>query len=95
MARNETITLAAGEWSEITNSDVASITFQNISPYPAFVTATSGGAPATTEAEDGVRYNPGQGERNVQLSDLFPGVTDPSRVYVISEGAATVFVSHA
>lgn len=95
MARNDTLELTAGVWNEITNADVTSITFQNISPYPVFVTATTGAAPSSTEAEGTVRYNPGQGERNVQLSDLFPGVVGADRVYVISEGVATVFVSHA
>lgn len=95
MARNETLTLTAGEWNEITNADVSSLTFQNISPYPIFVTATTGTAPSSTESEGAVRYNPGQGERNVVLADLFPGVSTADRVYVTSEGKATVFVSHA
>jgi len=95
MARNETLTLTAGKWNEITNADVNSITFQNVSPYPIFVTATTGAAPSTTEADGAVRYNPGQGERNVNLADLFPGVSAADRVYVTSEGKATVFVSHA
>ena len=95
MARNETLTLTAGEWNEITNADVSSITFQNVSPYPIFVTATTGAAPSTTETDGAVRYNPGQGERNVVLADLFPGVSAADRVYVTSEGKATVFVSHA
>jgi len=95
MATNSTVSLDAGEWEEITASDVSSITFQNISPYPVFVRATTGDAPTETEAFGAIRYNPGQGERNVQLSDLFPGVVDADRVFVYSDGKATVFVSHA
>jgi len=95
MAKNETLTLTAGVWNEITDADISSITFQNISPYPAFVTATSGATPSSTDPEDAIRYNPGQGERNVQLADLFPGVAGANRVFVYSNGVATVFVSHA
>jgi len=93
MAQNTTLTLDAGVWGEITNSDVTNVTFQNLSHYPIYVQATTGSAPTT---EDGsVEYGPTEGERNVALTDLFPGVTDAVRVWVTSEGEATVFVSHA
>jgi len=95
MAKNETMTLTAGEWTEITDSDITAITFQNISPYPVFVAGTTGSAPTSTDPEDAIRYNPGQGERNVTLTDLFPGVSGVDRVFVTSDGEATVFVSHA
>jgi hypothetical protein len=80
-------------WTEITDSDVDSITFQNRSKAHVFVTGTGGAAPSGYE---GIRYNPGQGERNVQLSDLFPGES-ATRVWVYAPAAygAEVFVSHA
>ena len=52
------------------------------------------GASAPTDDDGAVRYNPGQGERNVSLSDLFPGVA-ATRVYAYAPSGAEVMVSHA
>lgn len=94
MAQNTTVNLSAATWTQLTNADTARITFQNISGTHVIVKATVG-ASAPTNLTGGIRYNPGQGERNALLSDLFPGLTGGNRVYAYSQEGASVMVSHA
>jgi hypothetical protein len=92
MAQNTTITLTAGAWTQLTDADISSITFQNTGGYHMLVKGTAT-ATAPTDATGAIRYNPGQGERNVSLSDLFPGIS-AARVYAYSDDAVSVMVSH-
>lgn len=94
MARNTTLPLTAGQWLQITDADVSSITFQNVGPYGLAIKATTDGTAPTGEAGT-ARYNPGAGERNVLLSDLFPGIPGANRVWAFCESPSSVFVSHA
>lgn len=93
MAQNTTITLAAETWTQLTDANVTSITFQNISGYHVMVKGTTS-AVAPTNDDGAIRYNPGQGERNALLSDLFPGIS-ATRVYAYAPTGAEVMVSHA
>lgn len=98
MPRHTDVSVTRGNWVQLTDADVTSITFQNKGPDHIFVAVTAGAtAPSSTAAA--YRYNPGQGERNVALSDLAPGVTG-TRVYAFlpneaSKAAVDVSVSHA
>lgn len=94
MAQNTTKTLAAATWTQLTDADITAITFQNISGNFVLVKGTVG-AVAPTNITGAIRYNPGQGERNVALSDLFPGVSGANRVYAYAQDGAQVVVSHA
>lgn len=94
MARNTTINVPAVTWTQLTSADVTSITFQNVSGNFVLIKATVG-ANAPSDTTGAIRYNPGQGERNVALSDLFPGVSGANRVYAYSVDGAAVVVSHA
>lgn len=94
MPQNTTVNLSAATWTQLTNGDTARITFQNTSGTHVIVKATVG-ATAPTNLTGGIRYNPGQGERNVLLSDLFPGVTGVNRVYAYAQDGAAVMISHA
>lgn len=94
MAQNTTISLTAGAWTQLTDANVPSITFQNVGSNHIVIKATVG-AVAPTNATGSIRYNPGQGERNVLLSDLFPGVIGANRVYAYSDAITPVVVSHA
>lgn len=94
MAQNTTVNIASATWTQITNGDTARITFQNISGNFVIVKATAG-ATAPTDLTGGIRYNPGQGERNVLIADLFPGLTGGNRVYAYSADGAAMMVSHA
>jgi len=93
MARNTDILLPTASWTQLTDADVTSITFQNKSGDYILVKGTVG-ASAPSDDDGAVRYNPGQGERNVSLSDLFPGVA-ATRVYAYAPNGAEVMVSHA
>ena len=93
MAQNTTITATPNAWTLLTNSDVTSVTFQNTSGYHAMISGTTGATEPSSQS-GAIRYNPGQGERNVAMSDLFPGIT-AVRVWVLASEAISVMVSHA
>jgi hypothetical protein len=94
MAQNTTLPVPARTWTQITDADVSSITFQNASGYGIQIKGTTD---ATTPTDDAgtVIYGPGQGERNVALSDLFPGIAAVRVWAYIRAGNGEVMVSHA
>ena len=94
MAQNTTTTLPANTWTQLTNSDITSATFQNNSGNVIFITGTAG-AVAPTSLIGAIRYNPGTGERNVAMTDLFPGVSGANRLYAIAVSGGHCFISHA
>jgi len=97
MAQNTHITLAAGTWTSLTNANVTSITFQNVSQNYIWIKGTAG-AVAPTSIDGALRYDFSEGEANVPLSDLFPGLS-AIRVYALAGdeagGTGAVMVSHA
>ena len=93
MAQNTTITLTAGEWTQLTNANVNSITFQNIGRYHVFLKGTTDTTPPT-DRSGAIRANPGQGELNAFMSDLFPGIA-AVRLWAFCDQSVEVFVSHA
>lgn len=92
MAQNTDVTLPIATWTQLTDADVTAITFQNKSGNYIFVKGTTS-ASAPTDGDGAVRYNPGQGERDVFLSELFPGIA-AVRVYAYAPTGAEVMVSH-
>jgi hypothetical protein len=94
MAQNTTIAIPAATWTQLTDADVASITFQNVGSNHVVIKATTD-ATAPTDFVGGFRYNPGQGERNVLLADLFPGIAGADRVWCYATDGGSVVVSHA
>lgn len=94
MPQNTTITVPSRAWTQLTDADITSITFQIIGSSHVFIKATTDGT-APTNFSGAIRYNPGQGERNVALSDLFPGLAGRDRVWAYAEDATPVVVSHA
>jgi len=93
MAQNTTLSVPAGTWTQITDADVTSITFQIASNAIAFVKGTTD-ATAPTSTVGAIRYSPNQGELNTALADLFPGIS-AARVWVFATSNISVFVSHA
>lgn len=93
MARNTTLIIPAQTWTQLTDADVTSITFQNTAGYYMLVKGTAG-ATAPTDDDGAIRYNPGQGELNTALADLFPGIS-ATRVYVYAPTGGEMMVSHA
>ena len=94
MAQNTTVNIPADTWTQITDGNVTSLTFQNISGNFVLVKGTVG-ATAPTTLPGSLRYNPGQGERNVALADLFPGISGVNRLYVFADSGAQMVVSNA
>ena len=93
MPQNTTIAVPAVTWTQLTDADITSITFQNVGSNHVVIKATTDGT-APTNSAGGFRYNPGQGERNVALADLFPGLTSRDRVWAWAENTTPIFVSH-
>jgi len=94
MAQNTTVTVT-NEWTQLTDADVVSITFQNLNGWDLYVQVTAG-ATAPSASALGIKYSPGQGEANKPLADLAPGVAG-TRVYarLVSVTSGQVWVSHA
>lgn len=93
MPRNTNVKVAPETWTQITDADVTSITFQNKSGHDLLVKGAVG-AVAPSDANGAIEYGAMQGERNSALADLFPGLS-ATRVYVYSAFGAVVMVSHA
>jgi len=93
MAQNTTVEITAGSWSQLTDADVTSITFQNRCGNFLLVKGTTS-AVAPTDLDGSISYTPGQGELNTALADLFPGIS-AVRVYAYSDVNGEVMVSHA
>ncbi len=94
MPQNTTVNLPAATWTQITDANVTSITFQNISGSDIRVKGTVG-AVAPTDLLGALLYMPYQGERNSAMLDLFPGVAGANRVYAFSVNGGSVAVSNA
>ena len=94
MAQNTTVNVPANTWTQITDGNVSSITFQNIAGNFVRVKCTAG-TTAPSDLAGSLRYNPGQGERNVTLADLAPGISGANRVWAFSTDGAQVVVSNA
>lgn len=94
MAQNTDLNITAKTWTLITDSDVTQISFQNKGGTHILVkSGTSATLPTTFDGA--IRYNPGQGEKNALLSDIWPGLASRVRVFVYAYEPVTVFVSHA
>ena len=98
MAQNIDVECSADAWTELTNADVSAMRIQNEGPQSIVVMATTGtSAPASEDG--GVRLRADSIiAANVDLADLFPGVTPGYRVWAMAlgfEAEATVSVSHA
>lgn len=94
MAQNTTVTVPAKTWTQLTDGNVTAITFQNVGSEPVHIKMTAT-ATAPTDISGSLVYAPRQGERNVALADLAPGVASAARVYAWASAAAKVMVSNA
>lgn len=83
--------------TQLTDANVTAITFQNTGGNALYVYATNGVTPPSVASLDGwVKYLPGQGERNVALADLFPGIASANRVWAVALAPGVdCLVSHA
>lgn len=94
MARNDDVACAADAWTQLTAGDATAITFQNKGPGVLEIRSTVG-AVAPTDFTGALRYQVGEGEINMLLSDMNPGLAG-TRVYAYAAGSpCKVSVSHA
>jgi hypothetical protein len=93
MARETTVAVLPDTWTELTDSDVSSITFLNEGPGVLYVKATTGSAP--TDRSGARAFPAGTGEKAALLIDLFPGLAGGDRLWALSEVRNTVSVGHA
>jgi hypothetical protein len=95
MPQQTTIT-ATSSPTLLTDANVTAITFQNTGPHPIYILGTANTTAPSAPPSGWLVYQPGQGERNALLADLFPGVSSPARVWAVSfAGNTSVLVSHA
>jgi hypothetical protein len=94
MAQNTTIAIPAATWTQLTNSDIISITFQNVGSDD-FLVKSSVGSTAPSDTNGALKYVTGQGERNIFLEDLFPGRPTGNRLFAYSVNGTIVAFSHA
>ena len=94
MPQNTTKAVPAATWTQITDADVSAITFQLLGNSRFWVKGTTDGT-APTDTTGAIIYQPGQGERNVSMTALFPGLTGADRLWCYTETAGQVVVHHA
>lgn len=94
MAQNTTIKIPAKTWTLLTDSDVTAVSFQNQSSVHVMIAATTSATPPT-DLTGAIRYNPGQGERNATVANLWLGLSSPDRLYAWAEDPAQIWISHA
>lgn len=93
MPRHATVSVPAKTWTELTASNATNVTFENMTPGPLFLSATTGAAPA--DLDGAVLYQGVSGDMNVSLTDTFAGVSGAVRLWAWSKTGARVAVSHA
>jgi hypothetical protein len=95
MARNETITIPAATWTQLTNANAAAARVQNRSGYSVLLSATPNATAPTTTA-GAVELLPGQIlAADLTFAQLWPGVTAPVRLWAYCDLSATLSASHA
>lgn len=95
MARNETIVLTKGVWTQVTNANAAALRLTNLGQYTIQLKATNG-AVAPADVSGAVPLRSGETlAADLTLAQLWPGVAGANRVYALSFEGASVSVSHA
>lgn len=93
MARTDTVSVPAGTWIQLTNSDATKATFQ-VRSGEIYLVATVG-AVAPTDFDNALFYSVRQGEAAISLADLAPGTAGATRLYAYGVSANTnVYISH-
>lgn len=93
MARNDTVTLTAATWTQLTNADATAVTFSNLGEYDVLIKGTAD-ATQPTDSEGAFTLAPAQGLKNQLLTELFPGLT-AVRLWAYSKEAVDVSIHHA
>jgi hypothetical protein len=81
MARNTQVSLTANTWGELTAGDVSAISIYNGDDGVVEIAATNGNGSAPAAMDAVVPLQRGEDIVNMNLSDLFPGVSGANRVW--------------
>jgi hypothetical protein len=95
MARNDTIAVARGIWTQLTNANATAIRVQNLDNTPLMLLATSDSTMPTNDGGAIILHSKETLAADMTLAQLWPGVTGAARVWAKSSQAANVSVSHA
>lgn len=96
MAQNVTETIDSDTFIRITSgTGVSRVTFQNVGDNLLLIKGTEYPNTPSNGYYGAIEYAPGEGERNVLLTDLFPGISNVNDLYAYSEKGTRVFISHA
>lgn len=93
MARNDTLTVPAGQWTLLTNANVTSCRFFNVGSGEILVQATQGTSPPSSFG-GAIPFTHSMGDTR-SLAELFPGVAGANRLWAWCAINGTVSVSHA
>jgi hypothetical protein len=101
MPRNANVSISTPRtWVQLTDADAQFVSFQVISGGDSLVvaatpTATPPDDPAAGAFPPGPRYRLGEGERNLDLEEMFLDVDTPRRLWGWTAYTAVVWVCHA
>ena len=91
----ETVKLPAGQPVLLTNTDVTTLTFQNVDPQGAYILASDSGVTPPASWSGAPRVGPWEGRVSVALAELFPGTLGATRLWCLSETGGAMAVSYA
>ncbi len=93
MARDDTLTIPANAWTQLTNSDATNVTFQ-VKRGSIQLTATAG-AVQPTDFTKAIDYVKGEGEINIALAGLRIATPGVNRLWAFANAdSADVYISH-
>lgn len=88
MTQQTTIDIPANTWTLLTDTDVTNVTFQCFGKGIIHIKGATD-ATAPTDTDGSFQYTDGQGEINVSLAELFPGVSSAA-AYCNTQASITV-----
>jgi len=94
MAQTTVVNVPALTWTQLTNGDVTTISFENLSEYDCYIAVTTD-TTAPTDLTTAALYGPRRGEANLTLADVFDGTSGADRVWAYARDPIDVWVSHA
>jgi hypothetical protein len=96
MAQNTDITLSAGAWTLLANSDATSIRVTNLSDNSSVLLKGTVGATPPSDSAGAVILGPlSTITADYTLASLFPGISGVNRLYAYSPKATVISISHA
>ncbi len=95
MPFNDVIELEPNVVTPVTENNITRITVKNLGASTVYLRATVGSvAPTYQQMINHLPFGISEGEKNMVLSEAFPGLPGANRVYMMSRDRLRVFVSH-